>query len=136
MRPLQPKARPDPGGPDLGVHPAAIRAGHKPLAVSTILRMTATAPAKTVQRYPGLKEPLGIRIVWTSVGQKLHLALPGWGRTYCQRDIGSDVSDIFKDLGIPLCKKCLEQFVHSDRYRRMALVVDAVRSAVAGGSFA
>jgi hypothetical protein len=129
VRPLQPEGRPGPGGPDLGVHPGPAEAGHKSLALDTIVRMTATAPARTVNVVVRAKDPLAMRVVWTTVGAKLHLAPPSFTRTFCQREIGADVTEDFHKLGTPICKHCVEQFVGGSRFRRFAALVDAVRAA-------
>lgn len=93
--------------------------------------MTATATARTVKIASWAADPIGMRVVWTTVGSKLHLAPPSFSRTLCQRDIGADVSESFHELSTPICKHCIEQFVGNPRWRRMAALVDAVREAIA-----
>lgn len=92
--------------------------------------MTATAPARIVRRKTD-QDSIGIRVVWTTVGAKLHLALPNWVRTFCQRDIGADMEDIRDGLPAPLCKHCVEQVVNNQRYQRMTVLLNAIRASIA-----
>jgi hypothetical protein len=91
--------------------------------------MTATTTARTVKIASWAKDPLSMRVVWTTVGTKLHLAPPSFSRTLCQRDIGADVTESFHEMNVPICKKCIDQFINTPRFRRFAALVQAVRAA-------